>query len=187
MKKIILCFTIVAGILTSCLKDEYEFDNLSGVISPEIAIPIITTSIESDSNHLLDLFFSDTVEIDSLIFAHISSATIRVNVENEFPLEGKLAVYIVDENYVILDSLTNGLGVLIQAATVDSSGETIDVAQKRSDLLANEDAILNLRNSSKIIIVTKLGSSNNGSAVKIYSTYSMRIKLGLMAKVNFEL
>ena len=132
MKKIILCFTIVAGILTSCLKDEYEFDNLSGVISPEIAIPIITTSIESDSNHLLDLFFSDTVEIDSLIFAHISSATIRVNVENE-------------------------------------------------------DAILNLRNSSKIIIVTKLGSSNNGSAVKIYSTYSMRIKLGLMAKVNFEL
>lgn len=187
MKKIILFFTLLAVMLTSCLKDEYELDNLSVGISPEIAIPILTTSIEADSNDLLDLFFSDTVEIDSSIFAHISRATIRVNVENEFPLEGKLVLYIADDNYVILDSLTDGLGILIQAATVDSSGETIEITKKRSDLLADEDAILNLRNSVKIIILTELGTGNNGSAVKIHSTYSMKIKLGLMAKVNFEL
>lgn len=135
---------------------------------------------------LSDYEIRDTIDLDSAIFETLTKATIRVNVENEFPLEGKVGLYIVDENYDIIDSLTNGLEVLIEAATVDVSGETIDISEKKSDLLADEDAILNLRNSAKVIIVTKLGTGNNGSPVKIYSTHSMRIKLGLMAEVNFE-
>ena len=121
------------------------------------------------------------------MFENLTRATIRVNVENEFPLEGKVGLYIVDENYDIIDSLTNGLEILIEAASVNESGETINIATKKSDLLADEEAILNLKHSAKVIIVTKLGTGNKGSAVKIYSTHSMKIKLGLMAKVNFEL
>jgi len=59
--------------------------------------------------------------------------------------------------------------------------------KKQTDLVASEDAVLNLRNSARLIIVTRLGSGNNGNAVKIYSNYSMNIKLGLLAKVNYEL
>jgi hypothetical protein len=136
---------------------------------------------------LSDYEIRDTLELDSALFEKITRATIRVNVENEFPLEGKVGLYIVDANYNIMDSLTNGLEVLIAAATVDASGETINVAEKQSDLVADEEAILNLRNSAKIIVVTKLGTGNNGSPVKIYSTHSMNIKLGLMAKVNLEI
>ena len=136
---------------------------------------------------LADYEIRDTIDLDSSMFENLTSATIRVNVENEFPLEGKVGLYIVDENYDIIDSLTNGLEILIEAATVNESGETINIAKKKSDLLADEDAILNLKHSAKVIIVTKLGTGNNGSAVKIYSTHSMKIKLGLMAKVNFEL
>ena len=84
-------------------------------------------------------------------------------------------------------NLTGTKNILIEAATVNESGETINIAKKKSDLLADEDAILNLKHSAKVIIVTKLGTGNNGSAVKIYSTHSMKIKLGLMAKVTFEL
>ncbi len=136
---------------------------------------------------LSDYEIRDTLELDSSMFEQITRATIRVNVENEFPLEGKVGLYIVDENYTVMDSLTNGLEILIEAATVDGNGVTTNVAEKQSDLVADEDAILHLRNSAKIIVVTKLGTGNNGNAVKIYSTHSMNIKLGLMAKVNFEL
>ena len=136
---------------------------------------------------LSDYEIRDTVELDSSIFEYVLSAIIRANVENEFPLEGKVGIYVVDENYVVLDSLTNGLEILIEAATVDANGETVNVAKKQTDLVASEDAVLNLRNSARLIIVTRLGSGNNGNAVKIYSNYSMNIKLGLLAKVNYEL
>lgn len=136
---------------------------------------------------LSDYEIRDTVELDSSMFEHVESATIRANVENEFPLEGRVGIYIVDENYVVLDSLTNGLELLIEAATVDAKGDVVSVANKTTDLVATKDAVLHLQNSARIIIVTKLGTGNNGSPVKIYSNYSMNIKLGLMAKVNFEL
>ena len=136
---------------------------------------------------LSDYEIRDTVELDSSIFEHVLSATIRSNVENEFPLEGKVGIYVVDENFVVLDSLTNGLEILIEAATVDANGETVNVAKKQTDLVASEDAVFNLRNAARLIIVTRLGSGNNGNAVKIYSNYSMNIKLGLLAKINYEL
>lgn len=136
---------------------------------------------------LSDYEIRDTIELDSSIFENLERATIRVNIENEFPLEGMVGIYIVDENYLVMDSLTNGLEVLIEAANVDVNGQTTNVARKQSDLIADNEAVLHLSNSAKIIVVTKLDTGNNGSAVKIYSTNSMNIKLGLIAKVNFEL
>lgn len=128
----------------------------------------------------------DTMEIPSDLFENISRASIRMNVLNEFPLEGAIGVYITDTNYVLLDSLTNGLEVLIQGASVDLNGDVIAPAEKQSDLIADEDAVIIMRDPVRLIIVAKL-STTGGDAAKIYSNYSMSIELGLKAKIDTEL
>lgn len=127
----------------------------------------------------------DTMDLPAEVFENITRASIRMNVHNEFPLEGRIGVYITDTNYVVLDSLTNGLEVLIQGASVDLNGEVVSPAEKQSDLIADEDAVIAMRDSVKLVIVAQL-STTGGSAAKIYSNYSMSIELGLKAKIESE-
>ena len=75
MKKTLLICAIGMGIVTSCLKDEYDFENLTVALSPEIAVPLTYTSIEAsdvlslvdstmlkeNNNNLLEFVYSDTV------------------------------------------------------------------------------------------------------------------------------
>lgn len=164
-----------AGVVGNFATDTSKMD-----VTFDLTIPVYGT--------LSGYEIRDTLELDSSIFTNVDQALIRSNIENEFPLEGAVGIYIVDENFVILDSITDGLEILIEAASVDPvTGETVNVAEKRSDLVLDYDAILHLRNSAKIIIVAKLSTANNGAAAKIYSTYKMDIKLGLLANLNIEL
>lgn len=125
----------------------------------------------------------DTMEVPSDVFENISKASLRMNVYNEFPLEGNIGVYIIDTNYVVLDSLTNGLEVLIQGASVDLNGEVVTPAEKQSDLPVDEEAVIIMRDSVKLLIVAQL-STTDGDPAKIYSNYSMDIELGLRANVD---
>ena len=178
--------------------------SLSGVINPEgetdnnfaldtskvdvtldLTIPIYGT--------VTDFNITDTIEIDSSIsqiFEFVKRASLRTNVDNGLPLEGMIKFYIADENYVVLDSLecSDGNNVLIDAAEVNSgSGEVINNGVRQADLVADEDAVNLLKTAgNNLILSATLSTSNSGNNVKIYTYYSIEIKMGILAKVLYE-
>ena len=137
---------------------------------------------------------TDTIDVGSSmanLFEKVVRASLRSNANNGFPLEALVKFYITDENYIILDSLESkdGVDVLISAATVDpNSGDVIENGKRQADLVADEDDVILLRDTkNKIIISATMNTANSGNDVKIYSTHEMEIKLGILAKLKFDL
>ncbi len=141
-----------------------------------------------------DFGYVDTIEVDSAIarvFENVVSASLRTNVDNGFPLEGKVKFYITDESYMILDSLSSADGndILISAATVNpSTGNVVSKGGRQADLIADETDVNLLKNvGNKLLIFATLNTANSGNDVKIYSNQSMSLKLGILGKFNFNI
>jgi hypothetical protein len=178
--------------------------SLSGVINPEgetdknFALDTSKVDVTLDLTipvygTVTDFNISDTIEIDSSItqiFKLVKRASLRTNVDNGLPLEGMVKFYIADESYVVLDSLecSDGNNVLIDAAVVDAgSGEVITNGIRQADLVADEDDVNLLKIAGNhLILSATLSTANSGNDVKIYSDYSIEIKMGILAKVFFE-
>lgn len=164
----------------------YALDTSKLDVSIDLVVPLYGT--------ISNFVFLDTIEIDTAmaeVFADVVNASLRSNVNNGFPLEGKVDFYLTDENYVYLDSLKSksGTQVLVQAATVNpSNGNVVSNGVKQDDLIADENDVMILQNAgNKIIIKVTFDTANAGNNVKIYSNQTMDIKLGLRAKLNVEL
>jgi hypothetical protein len=54
------------------------------------------------------------------------------------------------------------------------------------DIDLTEERVNNIKNASKIILVSNL-STANGESAKFYTSYGMDIRLGVYAKVKIEL
>lgn len=181
--EVITSFT--GSINTSGSSYNYALDTSKIDVTLDLSIPLYGTIDE--------LNITDTIDIDSSmnnLFQNVEKASLRTNVENGFPLEAKVKFYVTDENYLILDSLESidGNDVLINAAIVDGSGDVTTSASMQSDLLADEDVIALLKmEGNKFLLSVTLNTANSGADVKIYSNYSMDIKIGLLAMLSFEI
>ncbi len=164
--------------------DNFALDASKMDITLDLTIPIYGT--------ITDFNITDTIEIDSSmsqIFKYVKNASLRTNIDNGLPLEGVVKFYITDENYIILDSLesSDGIDVLIDAATVNTTGNVITNGFRQADLVADEDDVSLLKTSgNKLILSAVLNTANSGDDVKICSDYSIEIKMGILAKVLIE-
>lgn len=136
----------------------------------------------------------DTTEITAdlaELFQQVISASLRTNVDNGFPLEAEVKFYITDENYVVLDSLNtaDNNDVIVGAAIVDpASGDVVTNTVRQADLIASENAIMLMQNEGyHLILSATLNTANSGNNVKIYSSYEMDIKLGLLGELSVDL
>ena len=179
--------TSFSGVINPKEKTDENFalDTSKVDITLDLSIPIYGTVTNFD--------ISDTIKIDSSmsqIFEFVRRASLRTNVDNGLPLEGMVKFYIADENYVVLDSLecSDGNNVLIDAAVVNSgSGEVITNGLRQADLVADEDDVNLLKIAGNhLILSARLSTANDGNPVKIYSNYSIEIKMGILAKVFYE-
>tara|TARA_Y100000766_G_scaffold248719_1_gene230663 strand:- start:3766 stop:5877 length:2112 start_codon:yes stop_codon:yes gene_type:complete len=163
----------------------FALDTSKVDITLDLTIPIYGT--------VTDFNITDTIKIDSSlsqIFEFVKRASLRTNVNNGLPLEGIVKFYITDENYVVLDSLecSDGNNVLIEAAEVDpGTGDVINNGFRQADLVADEDDVNFLKTAgNNLIISATLSTANSGNNVKIYTDYSIEIKMGILAKVLYE-
>ncbi len=163
----------------------FALDTSKVDVTLDLSIPVYGT--------VTNFNISDTIKIDSSmsqIFEFVKRASLRTNVDNGLPLEGMVKFYIADENYVVLDSLecSDGNNVLIDAAVVNSgSGEVITNGLRQADLVADEDDVNLLKIvGNHLILSARLSTANDGNPVKIYSNYSIEIKMGILAKVFYE-
>jgi len=163
----------------------FAYHNSAMDITLDLSVPIY--------GQISELSIKEYIAIDSSmsdVFQNVQRASLRSYVDNGFPLEAEINFYLADADTMILDSLVvlEGNQVLVNAGTVDETGNVITRGSRQADLIADEEDIALLREGASFIIIEAvMNTANSGNDVKIYSNYDMLIKIGLLAKLKVEL
>jgi hypothetical protein len=114
----------------------------------------------------------------------IHSGTITLIANNGFPLEASIQLYLLNENNQITDSLYTYPNIIDQAP-VNSSLRS--VGKKATKLISevSESKMNLIYNSKKVKLKVKFNTISNTQYIKIYSDYSIDVKL--MGDINYTI
>lgn len=175
----------VEGAITG--NSHFAFDTSKFRIRMGVEIPI-HGSIEG-------LVILDTLDLElGSIVENAELIILRSVITNQFPLDGEIQMVFTNASYVALDSLivpkadgTLGDGAFMKAAVIDANGiTTADGASvKTNDFTLKKATLAKLGTTKHLILKVKISSGNNGTdIIKILDTYTMNVKLGVIAKVQ---
>lgn len=137
-----------------------------------------------------NIVLSDTANIDlsSIQQTEIEKATLQTKITNELPMDASIQLYLVDENFVMLDSLISpSQNPLVTGSTVDANGDLKTAGSTNKSIDLESAKVTKLFQSSKLILVARLTTSggNGGSTdVKFKSQYKLTSSIALFAKLK---
>lgn len=164
----------------------------------EVELPFHGTAV--------DFAKADTIEVD--IFPldddveEVQEVTLRLDLDNGFPVEGKGQVYFFDStlyingqynpnhNAVIDSMISNPQDFIIESGILGANGRVTTRTQKVTELTLNRDQLERLENMGMRYMVARgvVETTNAGSQViKIYDDYDMGIRLGMKVKALVNL
>ncbi len=129
--------------------------------------------------------FGDTLEFDGAVFESLKAATLVFKTINGFPFDFNARFTFMDSTYAPLfsDSL-----ILMESAIINADGEVIDTKSNISRLTMNESNLTPVRRAKYLAARLTMQTPQNGTRiVKLYSDYSIILKVGLDAKVDIQL
>ena len=152
-------------------------------IAARMELPLFGTANDFALEKEFEFDIKDTSDLD------VESVTIRIFVTNGFPIDVNTQIYFLDEARVKIDSLINPAQTLIaSAAPVDGSGRVIAPTSTSSDNKLNKLQWKQITQRCRYMsIVSNLESAPNGTDVKIFSDYTLGVKLAMRAKLNVDL
>ncbi|HZY81723.1 MAG TPA: hypothetical protein VFE50_19505 [Cyclobacteriaceae bacterium] len=137
----------------------------------------------------------DTLDLnfDNTETSEITSASLKLKLINQFPLDGNLQFILTDQNFQPIGTLLNAEQThVIQGSTVDSDGEMQSAGTFNGSIDLDKENLDNIFKAKHIIIAAALQTSRNaaGSAtdVKFLADYFLSIEAGIVAnlKLNIE-
>jgi hypothetical protein len=144
--------------------------------------------------HASGMVLKDTAKIDmsNLDRSQIQSASLKVNVKNELPLDATIQLYLTDDQYTVMDSLLEpGQTSLIKGSSVTASGDLETAGVLNDVIVLNADKLNKIFGSKNIIIKAILNSSKDPSGisqdVKFKSKYALIVNMGLLTELNFDI
>ena len=129
--------------------------------------------------------FGDTLEFDGAVFESLKAATLVFKTVNGFPFDFNARFTFMDSTYAPLfsDSLS-----IMESAIINADGEVIDTKSNISRLSMNESNLIPVRGAKYLAARLTMQTPQNGTrVVKLYSDYSIILKVGLEAKVDVQL
>lgn len=155
----------------------YSDQLLKAKMSMEIPLSLIATNLTLVDT--FDIHLGSTGGTQNL-----HSGTITLLANNGFPFDASIQIYMLDENNNISDSLYTYANTIDQAM-VNSSLRV--VGKKATKLVAqvSESRMNLLYNAKKIKLKVKFNTASQSQYVKIYSDYSIDIKL--IGDVNYTI
>tara|TARA_R110000868_G_scaffold351145_2_gene612441 strand:+ start:234 stop:1853 length:1620 start_codon:yes stop_codon:yes gene_type:complete len=124
-------------------------------------------------------------DVDDIGFDEADSIKLRVRTVNDLPFSGIMNLYLLDADSVVIHEVPDNL--ILQSPEFGANGRTEQPKTQITDVLLNSAGIEALSNTTKIVLVLTVESfeSEDNRFVKIYSDYSLTIKIGLIANLNF--
>lgn len=157
------------------------------VVGVDIDIPLhgsadgITLSREVS----LDSTYTDLDDVEEL-----DEVTLRLFLENDFPLDVDIQLYFQDENNVTIDSLFKDDTFLLRSAAVDGTGKITGPTIYTLDITLNKERFDKIRESKLGLIKANLNTYKGVTPqpeVKFFNDYGISVKLGIQAKGVFNL
>lgn len=131
----------------------------------------------------LSLIANDLTLVDTLDFDlqesdqanRIKDGTLNLIVENGFPFEAEIQLYMLDEDMQTIDSLFS----LTSVAAASLGSDLIVSATKKSKLSipVNQEKVNTLYNTKYMLIVVSFSTASSTQHVKIYNHYSFDVQL----------
>ncbi|MCF8331440.1 MAG: hypothetical protein K9H84_03225 [Bacteroidales bacterium] len=183
------------------IKPKYFIHDLEGISNPSgptynfaldtsvLAVNAITrlplhgTASGFSLNDTIDFDMSEGLGED----AEMESAELQVYMKNGFPIDTKVQVYFADTNMVILDSLFSSKENILMAADPGPAPDfKVSVpVEKWTYIKKEKQSISNILDAKRAIINVEASTVNDGnSTVKIYSDYTVDIKVGVKAAIK---
>jgi len=143
-----------------------------------------------------DFVLEDTLDIDIMEAFKQADKMKFVNfllkIQNDFPLEAKVQVYLVDSNatWPPIDSLLDFSVNTIEAAAPGPPPDlkTVQAVTSFKKLSFPAVRVKNWKDVSRLIIKASLSTYSNGTVpVKIYSDYKVKVDIGIQTQLNIGL
>jgi hypothetical protein len=139
-----------------------------------------------------NIILSDTMDIDlsKVDQTTIDSASLKVFVTNQLPLNAKMQFILTDSKYNFIDSLlTASQTKIVIGSTVDNNGDLQSPGIVDTSYPLVNDKISKIFKAKKLIVISKLNTSknSNGSSVDVKFKSQYKIKLNLGLRVTFKL
>ncbi len=131
----------------------------------------------------LNLIANDLTLVDTLGFSlqesnqskRIKDGTLNLIVDNGFPFEADIQLYMLDENNQIIDSLFT-LGK-VAAATLGSNLIVTDSKKSKLPIHVSQAKVNELYETKYMAVVVSFSTASNTQHVKIYNNYSFDVQL----------
>lgn len=137
-----------------------------------------------------DFQLQDTIdfELDTALEENVESLLFRIYNRNGFPIDVDMQAYLVDSNYVKLDSLISPNQLLLKSAAINAStGLVTTPTEKTLDIIVDNPRFKKLRNMKYVLIKASASTTNQATTdIKIYNYYSILAKLGVKANLKVK-
>ena len=131
---------------------------------------------------------NDTLTFDLDENEEVEALQFRLNSWNGFPIDAKLQMIFMDENFNVIDSLfTNPEEAILLGGYVNGPPQyrVTEPRFHQKDIVVNEQKLDNILSSENVFLRAKL-STTDGTLVKIYEDYELKIKIGVIVKLKIE-
>ncbi|MFC2114124.1 hypothetical protein ACFLRI_02120 [Bacteroidota bacterium] len=128
----------------------------------------------------LDTDIDKIEELDML-----ESIQFNILAKNEFPIDVSVQVYVLDSAENLLDSLMGSQQYMIGSAQIDANYKLINPNIQLTQIIFDNDRLLNLEDMRKLRVRVLLSTMNQGSEnVKIFADSRIDIKMSMKTKLK---
>ena len=130
-----------------------------------------------------NLVLKDTIAADINIDSQLRNGTFNLIIDNGFPFNATVQLYLLNNNHQLIDSLpfTNNL---VASAPIDINNKVTNPSHTILPIPVSENRLFNLRQTKYIIACVKINTAGLGQYVKIYKDYKFNIKLS--GDINYQ-
>lgn len=135
------------------------------------------------------IVLQDTLDVDleSVESSEVNSASLKLEIFNQIPLDGNLQFVLADENYSPLGTLlladqTN----IIKGSTIGPDGELEAAGEYSETIELEQSRIENLFKAKHLILMANLGTSEAPTDVKFLANYGMSIKATVLTSLKLS-
>ena len=157
-------------------------------ISHESGLEIRTRITVPLKGYTWDWIFTDTLEIEvDENPEELLELTLRLILDNGFPADGVVQIYMTDSLFQLTDSLFEEPTQILISGLIDDLGNVIQSTKTITDILLEEESITNLIEATHLIVFAGMESTNGSppenQVIEIHEDYTLGLVLSFKAKV----
>ncbi len=175
---------LIASTQTSTNPSGYARNYIPGdgklVVDMTLSLPLHGTATNFVIRDTLPFTYNDLDKVESF--------TLRLGIENWFPLESNARLIFTDDQFNPLDSVFTNSNLIIPSGKIQGNSERVSIpGYKIAEEKLDVNRINKIKGATKIIVETIANTVNNGTTdVKIYHDYKMKVNIGARVKLKVK-